>query len=73
MKELLKALSRPLDVSEIEFRVQSVKSKGGILLAYKTARTDMNILDESGLMWQKRLQNHRRKIILRDRCLHTRA
>lgn len=38
---------RDLTAEDIECRVQSVKSKGLILLLYKTARCDMNILDET--------------------------
>lgn len=38
---------RDLTASEIECRVQSVKQNGLILLLYKDARVDMNILDET--------------------------
>lgn len=38
---------RELHADEIECRVQSVKKNGLVLLLYKTARTDMNILDET--------------------------
>ena len=38
---------RKLDAKEIECRVQSVKSNGLVLLLYKDARCDMNILDET--------------------------
>lgn len=38
---------RELKADEIECRVQSVKEKGLVLLLYKTARTDMDILDET--------------------------
>lgn len=38
---------RNLQESEIECRVQSVKQNGLILLLYKNARCDMNILDET--------------------------
>lgn len=38
---------RDLKASEIECRVQSVKQNGLVLLLYKDARVDMNILDES--------------------------
>lgn len=46
---------RVLRADEIECRVQSVKPKGLILLLYKDARCDMNILDETvGCMnWKK--------------------
>lgn len=38
---------RDLTAEEIECRVQSVKQNGLILLLYKNARCDMNILDET--------------------------
>ena len=38
---------RDLTAEDIECRVQSVKSNGLILLLYKNARVDMNILDET--------------------------
>lgn len=38
---------RDLTAEEIEVRVQSVRQNGAILLLYKTARTDMAILDET--------------------------
>ena len=38
---------RDLTANEIECRVQSVKPNGLILLLYKDARVDMNILDET--------------------------
>jgi len=45
---------RYLRADEIECRVQSVKEKGLVLLLYKTARTEMDILDETVLPdnWQ---------------------
>lgn len=47
---------RKLDAKEIECRVQSVKSNGLVLLLYKDARCDMNILDEAVGVdgWQRR-------------------
>jgi len=42
MKEI-----RLLKADEIECRAQSVKTNGCILLLYKDARTDMNLLDET--------------------------
>lgn len=46
---------RDLTANDIEIRVQSVKQNGVILLLYKNARVDMNILDETvGLSnWQR--------------------
>ena len=38
---------RDLTESDIECRVQSVKQNGLVLLLYKNARVDMNILDET--------------------------
>ena len=38
---------RDLTSDEIEIRVQSVKQNGIVLLLYKNARCDMNILDET--------------------------
>lgn len=38
---------RDLRADEIEIRIQSVKQNGLILLLYKDARVDMNILDET--------------------------
>ena len=38
---------RDLQADEIEVRVQSVKANGLVLLLYKNARCDMNILDET--------------------------
>lgn len=46
---------RDLTNSEIDVRVQSVKPNGVILLLYKDARCDMNILDETvgAANWQR--------------------
>ena len=46
---------RDLRADEIECRVQSVKEKGLVLLLYKDARVDMNILDEAvgSSNWQR--------------------
>ena len=38
---------RDLTAEDIEVRVQSAKANGVILLLYKNARVDMNILDET--------------------------
>lgn len=40
-------LFRDLTAADIEVRVQSVKQNGVVLLLYKNARSDMNILDET--------------------------
>lgn len=46
---------RTLKETEIDVRVQSVTEKGCILLLYKDARCDMNILDETvgPMNWQR--------------------
>lgn len=46
---------RDLRADEIECRVQSVKQNGLVLLLYKDARVDMNILDETvgSANWQR--------------------
>lgn len=57
MDEITKKLRKPLSIDQVEFRVQSVSTKGYVtLLAFKTARTDMDRLDEVfGVMgWQRR-------------------
>ena len=38
---------RLLEASDIEVKVKQVKKNGAVLLLYKTARTDMDILDET--------------------------
>lgn len=56
MTDILKELSKPLDVNDIELRVGNVSDgKGFALLAYKTARTDVKRLnDVLGLNWKSR-------------------
>jgi hypothetical protein len=52
----LKELSRPLEISDVDFRVQSINNAGyATILAYKDARVDMNRLDEvmGPLGWQR--------------------
>lgn len=52
----LKYLSKPLDITEIDFRVQSINKGGYVtILAYKDARADMNRLDEvcGQLNWKR--------------------
>ena len=52
---------RELTADDIEVRVQSVKEKGIVLLLYKNARVDMNILDETvgTENWQNRFYEHK--------------
>lgn len=58
MEDLLTKLKKPLEVEDIDFRVQSISSKGfATILAYKDARTDMNRLDEvCGALWQDKYE-----------------
>ena len=52
---------RDLTEQDIEARVQKVTEKGVILLLYKNARVDMNILDETvgTENWQNRFYEHK--------------
>lgn len=52
---------RNLTADEIEVRVQSVKTNGLVLLLYKNARCDMNILDEKvgAENWQNKFYEHK--------------
>ena len=45
---------RDLKASEIDCRVSTITDKGLTLLLYKDARCDMNILDETGVLWQRK-------------------
>jgi len=55
-----KLINTPLEIQEIDFRVQSI-NKGGYatILAYKDARVDMHRLDEvyGSEYWQKKYQS----------------
>ena len=46
---------RKLRADEIDVRIQSCTQKGAILLLYKDARVDQNILDETvgAMFWQR--------------------
>lgn len=52
---------RDLRAEEIEVRVQSVKGNGLVLLLYKDARVDMNILDETvgSSNWQNKFYENK--------------
>ena len=52
---------RDLRADEIECRVQSVKENGLVLLLYKDARVDMNILDETvgASNWQNKFYENK--------------
>jgi hypothetical protein len=53
MKEIVKGLSEPLDIKDIDWRVGTANAKGVSILGYKDARVDMKRLDEvTGGMWQ---------------------
>ena len=53
MKELLKVLQRPLDLTDIDFMPKSLSGEWAQVLAYKNARVDMRRLDEAtDGMWQ---------------------
>ena len=45
---------RKLTANEIDVRVGAVTQNGVSLLLYKDARCDMNMLDESGVLWQRK-------------------
>ena len=70
MKELLKKLQRPLDMSDIDWRVGMLakSSKNGkvycSLLAYKDSRVDMARLDEAteGL-WENKYQRDSKGVL----------
>lgn len=53
MKDVVNKLSEPLNKNDIELRVGNVSQGGLSLLAYKTARTDVNRLNKvCGLNWR---------------------
>lgn len=52
MKELLSELSKPLSKEDVELRIGQVNQKGFSLLLYKTARTDIKRLNDSGAIWK---------------------
>lgn len=52
----LEALSKPLDISQIDFRIQNITKNGwATILPYKDARVDMQRLDEAcgALNWKR--------------------
>lgn len=55
MNDIITALAQPLNISDVDFRVQSINNGGyATILAYKDARVDMNRLDAvCGMNWQK--------------------
>lgn len=55
MSDIIKALAQPLNISDVDFRLQSINNGGyATILAYKDARVDMNRLDAvCGMNWQK--------------------
>ncbi len=54
MKELMGKLTAPLDVSDTEARIGQTSAKGFSLLLYKTARTDIKRLNDSGVIWRNK-------------------
>ena len=52
MQELIKKLSEPLTKEDVELRIGQTSQKGFSLLLYKTARTDVKRLNESGAIWK---------------------
>lgn len=59
---------RPLKADEIEVRVGQIYEKGVTMLLYKTARTDMTVLDEvyGALNWQKSYRRDENGILFCD-------
>jgi len=54
MKELLEKLNQPLTKDDVELRIGHTSAKGFSLLLYKTARTDIKRLNETGAIWQNK-------------------
>ena len=54
MKELLEKLSAPLGKDDVELRIGQTSQKGFSLLLYKTARTDIKRLNDTGAIWQNK-------------------
>ena len=53
--DLIKQLSKPLTKNDVELRTGNVSAKGITLLVYKTARTDVNRLNEvCGTKWNNK-------------------
>ena len=54
--ERMAALTKPLSIEQIEFRVGAKTASGQVLMAYKTARVDMDRLDQcvGQYGWQRR-------------------
>lgn len=70
-KETLLRLSEPLDISQIDFRVQSI-NKGGYatIIAYKDARVDQQRLDDSvgAMNWKRQHLNNNINCIVSIWC-----
>jgi len=54
MKELLEKLNQPLTKDDVEVRIGHTSAKGFSLLLYKTARTDIKRLNDTGAIWQNK-------------------
>lgn len=63
----LEDLRKPLEISDIDFRIQSINNGGyATILAYKDARVDMNRLDEvcTPLNWKREHLNNNANCIV---------
>lgn len=64
-------LTKPLNISEIDFRIQSINNGGyATILAYKDARADMNRLDEvvGALSWKREHTRDNKNCIVSIYC-----
>lgn len=67
----IKALSKPLRIDQIEFRVQSINNGGyATILAYKDARADMQVLDNvvGSLNWKREHINNNANCVVSVWC-----
>jgi len=67
----LDKLTEPLNIEEIEFRIQSISAKGwAVILAYKDARADMKRLDDAvgALNWKREHLNNNANCIVSLWC-----
>lgn len=63
----IKALQKPLEISDIDFRVGEIRGSSkayATILAYKDARVDMNRLDEvTGGLWQNKYERDSKGVL----------
>lgn len=67
----MKELTKPLNISEIDFRIQSVNNgKYATIVVYKDARADMNRLDEvvGALSWKREHTRDNKNCIVSIYC-----